>query len=131
MPILHDDLDTPSLYAVAAVLPDRSRVDRAVEALRAAGIASDAIWVMHSTEGLHLPGRPGAAPGVRSWVRRLVVHWTYYERLFGLYAENLQRGEFLLVVPSSPADRQRVALLLSAHRAGSVRCLGLDPVEQS
>ena len=132
MAIVEDNVDVFQVhptYAVAALMPDRDAVDKVIDTLDAAGDDQGAVEVMHGAEGLRILDQRGRQHGAKAWLHRLVQSWTYYEQILGLYSEGLSRGEFLVVVPSSPQTRQRIGQFLVAQRGHGVYYFGFGTVE--
>jgi hypothetical protein len=124
-----DVFEAHPTYAVAGILPDRSRVDEVLEALRPARDGVSDVEIMHGADGVRILDRRGATHGVGARLRRLLQNWTYYEQILLLYTDALNRGEFLIVIPTAPQSRHLVGGLLQAHRGHAVYYFGFNTVE--
>jgi hypothetical protein len=130
MPAVDDNVDQFQVhptYALAAMLPDRERVDRVIEAL--SGASDEVVQILHGAEGLRILDQRGTKHGRLAWFHRLLQEWTYYEEILGLYSEGLTRGEFLTVIPCDPDDRHQVAVAAAANGGRSLYYFGFGTVE--
>ncbi len=116
--------------AVAALLPDRTRAEQAVEALRAAGVDVTDVELLHGTAGVAILDQGGTHHGRKAHLIRLLQKWTYYEQTLSLYTIGMRDGETLIVIPATEERSAGIATLLAPQGARAMHYFGLDRVEE-
>jgi exoribonuclease II len=111
------------LHDVLAVLPDRPAAERAVQALKEAGVPEgdvdllDGAWFVAAMR--ELDRRGGLAGRLTKWLH------TYEQLLMRRYVAEAEQGHNILVVHAEdPADVERVQRVLRDHGAREMRHYG-------
>ena len=132
MPTIDDNIDrfeAHPTYALTALLPDRERVDALTAALAAELDDDEVVEVIHGDEGLRILDQRGVRHGLSARMRRLLQNWTYYKDILEVYSEGLSDGEFLTVIPCSPARRLEIALTVESFGGRRIYYYGYGTVE--
>jgi hypothetical protein len=116
--------------AVAALLPDQAHAERAVDALRTAGVDVGEVELLHGPAGVAILDQGGTQHGRKAHLIRLLQKWTYYEQTLSLYTVGMREGHTLIVVPSDEEHSAGLAALLVPHGARAAHYFGLDRVEE-
>ena len=112
-----------------ALIPDRRRAELVIDALSTDGYSREDIKVLHGAEGARVLDRGGEHHGLVARLQRWRQKFTYYQTVLGLYTAGLNRGEFVIYIPTEREDRQRVGSILVSQQAHGVHYFGYGTVE--
>lgn len=132
MPTIDDNIDhfdVHPVYALTALLPDRARVDRLIDALAVELDDDEVVEVIHGDEGLRILDQQGLRHGLSARLRRLLQNWTYYKDILAGYSEALTDGEFLTIIPCPPGLRLEIAATVESLGGRRIYYYGYETVE--
>jgi nucleotide-binding universal stress UspA family protein len=121
-------LDRPR-NAVSGLVPDRQRTVQVLDALRTDLADSSDIMVLHGPEGVRILDTDGTRHGPHAKLVRFFQNWGYDDAVLNLYDEGLRKGESVVVIPSTPADKVAIARLLQRHQGHAIHYFGLRSAE--
>ena len=119
--------DLRPVEAVAGLIPGGAHCVPIMAALPGLGIETDLVGILHGADGLRI--LDPAPHGFGHRVVKFFESWGYQNEIIKLYDEGLRKGESLVVVPASNADRIGVARLMAANGGHAVYYFGIGHVE--
>ena len=126
----------PVCHAVG-LLTEKSQISAISTDLASAGVDVAAVEILCGEQGARILDEHGRYHGLRGRTVRALQRLGYDETTLEIYDEALRKGDLLLQVPATPAERRIVALLQDHHvrdlRARHVRAVphprcGVTPV---
>ena len=89
-----------------------------------------AVEILCGEQGARILDAHGRYHGLRARIVRAFQQPGYDGNTLAIYGEALGRGELVLHIAASPADRSRIAALLQSHHVHDVGYFGPGTFEQ-
>lgn len=117
------------VHEVAALLPDRRAVDRALHDLGAADIDVSEVRILHGDEGARILDHTGAEHGVATRLVRFLQNLGYTQSILAVYDEGLRKHEALISIPCRADRRYAVGKLLQGQGGHAIIYFGPGTAE--
>jgi hypothetical protein len=115
------------LAAVAGLVPSGHHCGPVLQALPALGVETTSVGVFHGADGITI--LDPTPHGIGQRILRFFENWGYEAEIMKLYDEGLRKGESMIVVPSSYADRLGIGQLMAQNLGHAVYYFGVGHVE--
>jgi len=99
--------------AVAGLAPGGHHCRPVLQALPALGVETTSVGIFHGADGVTILDL--APHGIGQRILRFFKSWGYQAEIMKLYDEGLGKGESMIVVPSSYADRVGIGQLMAQN----------------
>jgi hypothetical protein len=118
------------VYHVVGLLTENSEIPAISEDLETAGVDLTAVEILCGERGARILDEHGRYHGLRGRIVRAFQRLGYDEATLEIYDGALRRGDLLLQVPVTPAERRRIVALLQGHHVHDLGYFGLGTFEQ-
>lgn len=119
--------DIRPVEAVAGLVPGGRHCEPILQALPALGIDTGSVGVFHGADGVTILNPEPRGVGHR--ILHFFESWGYQAEIMKLYDEGLRKGESMIVVPLSYAERDDIGRLLVRNHAHAVYYFGIGRAE--
>jgi hypothetical protein len=113
--------------AVSGLVPGGRHCVPIMEALPGLGVDTEVVGILHGADGLRILDPEPHGIGHRAL--KFFESWGYQAEIIKLYDEGLRKGESMIVVPASYADRLAVSRLMAGNGGHAVFYFGVGHVE--
>ena len=117
-------------YRVVGLLAEQSEIPALSQELASAGVDVAAVEILCGEQGVRILDAHGRYHGLRGRIVRAFQRLGYDETTLEMYDEALRKGDLLLQVPVTPAERRRIVALLQDHHVHDLGYFGPGTFEQ-
>ena len=118
------------VYNVVGLLTEKSQMPAISSELQSAGVDVAEVEILCGEQGARILDEHGRYHGLRGRIVRAFQRLGYDETTLEIYDEALRKGDLLLQVPVTPAERRRIVALLQDHHVHDLGYFGPGTFEQ-